>query len=359
MQISIPRKYFIPLTLIPSLLILLSHPSGLDIFHYYFHFNDFEGILKQPGYRVFGIFLPRYILLPFIINLFSLLGIIPIFFAFLLFYSYLLSRVYYLASKLNLVYSCLISILAVGALLFATAGTYGFLSLLIILLDYQFFPSQKFVLSNKIDLFFVFISVTNLPLIFVLPFFSKYKKFKKKLIIWIISITVFILLIGLFVNWYQTNILYSEYPEGFLNKRTISFLKDQPLDQFLEDFIEDKRVVLIRFGEFFIFAFLAFMTTKLKSIFFKNIGNIKGITSKSASKFIILFLPFILFIFVNIKDSVTPTIFKLGFNYVFYSNTNVNRDLCFENLITPRIINQGQKSSVIYDSALSLRGLCY
>jgi len=359
MQISIKKKYFIPITLIPSFLLLLSHPSGFDIFHYYFYFSDFEGIFRQAGYRIFGIFLPRYLLLPFIINLFSLLGIVPIFFAFILFYSYLLSRVYYLASKLNLIYASIISILAVGALLLATSGTFGLLTIIIILLDYQFFPTQRFRLDNKVDLFFAFTSVTNLPLIFILPFFSKSKQFRKSLIIWILFFTIIVLLLGLFVNWYQINVLNIEFPLGFINKRTISLLNDVPLTQFLENFVEDQGVVLFRFGEFFIFVLLAFLTTKLKSRFFNNIGNIKGISSKSASKFIILFLPLILFLLVNIKDSQSPTIFKLGLNYVFSSNKDVNRDICFENLITPKIINKNQESWVTDYSESSLRGLCY
>ena len=297
--------------------------------------------------------------MPFIINLFSLLGIIPIFFAFILFYSYLLSRVYYLASKLNLIFASIISILAVGSLLLATSGTFGLLTIIIILLDYQFFPTQRFSLDNKVDLFFAFTSITNLPLIFVLPFFSKSKQFRNSLIVWILYFTAIILLIGLFVNWYQINVLNVEFPPGFLNKRTISLLNDVSLNQFIENFVEEQGVVLFRFGEFFIFALLAFLTTKLKSRFFNNIGNVKGISSKSASKFIILFLPLILFFLVNIKDSKSPTIFKLGFNYVFSSNINVNRDICFETLVTPKIMNLNQESWIIDYSDYSLRGLCY
>ena len=359
MQITIKKKYFIPITLIPSFLLLLSHPSGFDIFHYYFNFSDLEGILRQLGYRIFGIYLPRYILLPFIINLFSLLGVLPIFFAFLLFYSYLLSRVYYLASKLNLIYASSISILAVGALLFSNSGTFGLLTILIILLDYQFFPSQRFTLDNKIDLFFAFTSVFNLPLIFILPFFSKSKKFRKILIFWILFFIAIVLLIGLFVNWYQINVLNIEFPVDMLNKRTLSLLNDENLTQFLENFVENQGIVLVRFSQAFIFALLAFLTTKLKSRFFNNIGNIKGISSKSVSKLIILFLPLILFVLVNIKESRSPTIFKLGFNYVFSSNINVNRDICFETLVTPKIMNPNQESWVIDYSDYSLRGLCY
>ena len=75
MKISISKKLFIPFTLFPAFFLLLSHPSGFDIFHYHFHFDDINDILAQPGYRIFNIYLPRYLSLPYIIHLFSLLGL--------------------------------------------------------------------------------------------------------------------------------------------------------------------------------------------------------------------------------------------------------------------------------------------
>ena len=50
MEILIKKKYFIPITLIPSFFLLLSHPSGFDIFHYYFNFSDFEN--KITNYKI-------------------------------------------------------------------------------------------------------------------------------------------------------------------------------------------------------------------------------------------------------------------------------------------------------------------
>ena len=357
MKISIPKSIFIPITLIPSVIILLCHPSGFDIFHYYFHFNDLTSILEQPGYRIFDIFLPRYLLLPFIIYLFSFFGLIPIFIVFVFLYSYFLSRIYSLSSNLNIFYASIACLLSIGALLFGNAGTFGFLSILIIVLDYFFYPQNIFSFRHKIDLLFAFISVTNLPIIIILPILSRYKKFRNSLIIWIASISLFLCFLGVFVDWYQKNISQIEFPEGFLNRRTFSFISDLPLDEFIEVFLEEKSVVLVRFGVFLILCIVVLISTKLKSVYFKGLGNIKGLNSKLVAKGIILFLPLILFTFVNVKDTKSPTIFKLGYDYVFSKNNNVQREICFEHLITPSLLNKDDKWS--YINNLSIRELCY